>query len=71
METSKNLIDSEIAYLIAQNNNSMPCESGMDDPSIVELRLRELQRSRDQTNVQIAEKRLQIFDSKAALTLKP
>ena len=62
LETRKNLLDSEIAYVIAQNNNSMPCEPGMDDPSIVELRLRELQRSRDQKSVEIAEKRLQIFE---------
>jgi hypothetical protein len=62
LETRKNLVDSEIAYVIAQNNNSMPCEPGMDDPSIVELRLRELQRSSDQTSVEIAEKRLQIFE---------
>jgi len=51
-----------MAYVVAQNNKNMPCEPGMDDPDIVELRLQELQQSRNRVALEIAEKRLQIFE---------
>lgn len=62
LKSRKNLLNSEIDFAITQHNQSMPCELGMDDPAIVELRQKELQKSRDQITLEIAEKNLQIFE---------
>src|SRR5260370_24023503 len=32
LESRKNLLESEMAYVVTQNNKNMPCEPGMDDP---------------------------------------
>jgi hypothetical protein len=62
LENEKAALDSDIDFKIAQNNLNMPCEPGMDDGSIVELTLKQLTHRRDQLDVEIAKKRLELFD---------
>lgn len=47
---------------LTQNNLNMPCEPGMEDSGIVELRLRQLEYDRDQVAVELARKELEMFD---------
>jgi bifunctional DNA-binding transcriptional regulator/antitoxin component of YhaV-PrlF toxin-antitoxin module len=62
LESRKNLLESEMSYMVTQKNTNVPCDPGMGDPDVVALRLQELQKSRDQVALEIAEKRLQIFE---------
>jgi antitoxin component of MazEF toxin-antitoxin module len=55
-------LDSESDYVITQNNLSMPCEPGMSDPDIVMLRLKQLTTERDKIAIDIAQKRLELFE---------
>src|SRR5258708_673270 len=62
LESRRNLLDSEITHINAQHDANMPAEPGMENPSVVAVRRRELETSRDQVTLEIAEKRLQLFE---------
>ena len=62
LKSRKAALESELTYAIAQNNLNMPCDPGMDDAGIVELRIRKLEYDRDQFAVEIAQKELEMFE---------
>ena len=62
LEKRKQAIESDLAYKGYQHNSSMPCEKGMDDSSVAGLILYELSRDSDQLAVDIAEKKLALYD---------
>jgi antitoxin component of MazEF toxin-antitoxin module len=64
-------LGSQLDYVIAQRNLSMPTEPGMDDASIVELTVRQLQRDRDVVAAEIAKKRLEQFDLQPGIPSTP
>ncbi len=42
-------LESQLEFAHAQYNRNMPCETGMDDPALFELRVRELECDRDES----------------------
>ena len=66
LESRKAALHSELDFAMSQYKLNMPCEAGMDDPSIFELRVRELEHQKDQVAVEIAQKRLELFELQGA-----
>lgn len=66
LEAKQAAVQSDIDYKVYQNNNSMPCEPGMDDESIVGLALRQLAHERDKIAAELAQKRLELFELQGA-----
>jgi antitoxin component of MazEF toxin-antitoxin module len=62
LEKKKTAIESDIRYKARQYNGNMPCEPGLEDESTAFLILMELERDRDRLDVEIAEKRLEVYD---------
>jgi hypothetical protein len=56
-------LKSDLAYKEYQYNTSMPCDEGMDDPSVALLIGHGLRRDRDALEARIAEKRLELYDA--------
>lgn len=65
LEKKKQAVESDIRYKERQYNDSMPTEQGMEDPGVAHLVLSGLQRDRDQLDVEIAEKKLALYDLQA------
>jgi antitoxin component of MazEF toxin-antitoxin module len=68
LEQKKRAMESEIEFVIAQNNLNIPVEPAMDQSDIVELRLKQLVWDRDKIDVQLAEKKLEMFDLQGTST---
>ncbi len=66
LESQRAAIESELKFASAQYNLNMPCEAGMDDSNIFELRVRGLEHDRDKIAVEIAQKRLDLFELQGA-----
>ncbi len=66
LESQKAAFESELKFVTAQYNLNMPCEAGMDDSSVFELRVRGLEHDRDKIAVDIAQKRLALFELQGA-----
>jgi antitoxin component of MazEF toxin-antitoxin module len=62
LERKKRAIESDIRYKARQHNDSMPTEEGMEDSSVAMLVLTGLERDRDRLDVEIAEKKLELYD---------
>ena len=62
LEHKKRAMESEIEFVVAQNNLNIHMEPGMGESDLVELRLKQLQWERDKVDAQLAEKRLEIFE---------
>lgn len=62
LEQKKRAMESEMEFVIAQNNLNIPMEPGMGESDLVELRLKQLQWERDKVDAQLAEKRLELFE---------
>jgi antitoxin component of MazEF toxin-antitoxin module len=62
LEKKKNALQSDIQYKESQYNNSMPCEEGMQDNNVAILMMSQLVRDRDRLDVEIAERKLQLYD---------
>jgi|GEM_PF-4460066 len=62
LEKKKQAIESDLQYKERQYNQSMPTEEGMQDDEVALLMLTERVRDRDQLEVEIAEKRLALYD---------
>lgn len=62
LESKKAAFESEMNFVIAQNNHNMPVEPGMGEDDLVDLRLKQLVYERDKVDVEIAQKRLELFD---------
>ena len=58
-------LDKQAEFVVDQNNLNMPCEPGMDEPSIVQLTLSQFNRDRANLDVEIAQKELEQFDFQA------
>ncbi len=66
LESRKAVLQSELDFAMSQYKLNMPCEPGMDDSSIFELRIRQLEHDKDQIAVEIAQKRLELFELQGA-----
>ena len=65
LEKKKAAIDSDLKYKLEQYNKNMPCDEGMSDNDVAVLVFHELSRDRDKLDVEIAEKRLALYDLQA------
>jgi len=66
LEAQKKVIESDIAYKVAQHNTGMPCEPGIDDDNIMRLAMGQLTLDRDRLAAEIAKKRLDLFEVQGA-----
>ncbi len=62
LNSRKAALDSQLEFVVAQNNLNMPLQEGLDDSSIVELTIRQITHDRDKVTVEVAQKRLEFFD---------
>jgi antitoxin component of MazEF toxin-antitoxin module len=62
LEKKKRAIESDLRYKARQYNGNMPCEPGLEDEDTAFLILMSLERDRDRLDVEIAEKRLELYD---------
>jgi antitoxin component of MazEF toxin-antitoxin module len=62
LEKKKTAIESDLRYKARQYNGNMPCEPGLEDEDTAFLILMSLERDRDRLEVEIAEKRLELYD---------
>ncbi len=62
LKSRKAALDSQLEFVVAQNNLNMPLQEGLDDSSIVELTIRQITHDRDKVTVELAQKRLEFFD---------
>ena len=60
LEARKYAFEQQAAFVVKQHNYSMPVEEGMDDPSIVDLSIAQLNRDIAQAGGEIAQKRLEL-----------
>ena len=65
LEKRKKATESDLRYKGRQYNGNMPCEPGMDDNDVAYLMLMSIERDRDLLDVQIAEKRLELYNIQA------
>lgn len=62
LEKKRAALESDLNYKLRQYNDSMPTDPGMADDSVARLIMDGIVRDRDQLDVEIAEKRLQLLD---------
>ena len=62
LEARQYALEQQVVFVVKQHNSSMPIEEGMDDQSIVDLTIAQLNRDIAQTDSEVAQKRLEIFD---------
>jgi len=71
LEQKKHALESEMEFVVAQENLNIPIEPAMGESDLVELRLKQLVWDRDKIDVQLAEKRLEMFELQGASTEEP
>jgi antitoxin component of MazEF toxin-antitoxin module len=69
LEKKKAAIGSDLVYKQEQHNKSTPCEPEMADDDLVGLVFYGLARDRDRIEVEIAEKRIQLYDLQGGAVL--
>jgi hypothetical protein len=62
LESKKAAFESEMAFVIAQNNYHIPLEVGMESSDFTDVRLKQLVYERDKVDSEIAQKQLELFD---------
>jgi len=62
LEKKKTAILSDLQYKERQYNSGMPCDEGMSDNEVAVLIMSSLVRDRDRLDVEIAEKRIQLYE---------
>jgi|SRR5215510_3266052 len=62
LESKKAALESEMDFVVTQSNRNIPVEPGMIEEDLVEVRLKHLVYERDKVVVEIAQKRLELFD---------
>ena len=62
LEKKKTAIQSDLNYKERQYNSNMPCEEGMSDNDVATLIMSSLVRDRDRFDVEIAEKRVELYE---------
>ena len=65
LEKKKKATESDLRYKARQYNGNMPCEDGMSDNDVAFLILMSIERDRDRLDVEIAEKRLELYTLQA------
>jgi antitoxin component of MazEF toxin-antitoxin module len=55
-------LESELTYVMAQWNHSMPMDHHVTESGVMEVTMRQLEYQRDRIAIELAEKRLQLFD---------
>jgi antitoxin component of MazEF toxin-antitoxin module len=65
LERKKTAIESDLSYKQYQHNSNMPCDEGMSDNDVAILVMSALIRDRDRLDVEIAEKRIQLYEIQA------
>src|ERR1700733_6375267 len=65
LEKKKTAAESDLRYKARQYNDNMPCEEGMSDNDVAFLILMSIERDRDRLDVEIAEKRLELYNLQA------
>jgi antitoxin component of MazEF toxin-antitoxin module len=73
LEKKKIAMESDLTYKARQHNDGMPCDQGMEDNDVAILMLMQLVRDRDRLDVEIAEKRMQLYEVQAGdvVVLRP
>jgi antitoxin component of MazEF toxin-antitoxin module len=71
LEQKKHALESEMKFVVAQSTLNVPMEPAMGERDLVELRLKQLKWDRDKIDVQLAEKRLEVFELQGASTEEP
>jgi antitoxin component of MazEF toxin-antitoxin module len=62
LEKRKRALESDLRYKGRQYNANMPSDEGMSDPDVAVLVLSGLERDRDRMDVDITEKKLELYD---------
>lgn len=62
LEKRKKALASDLKFKERQYNDSMPCDAGMEDNDVAILIMYGLVRDLDQLDVEVAEKRLELYD---------
>lgn len=70
LKKKKAAIDSDLVYKQEQHNMSTPCEPEMKDSDLMGVVIYRLVRDRDRIEVEIAEKRMELYDLQAG-TVQP
>lgn len=70
LEKKKKAVESDLRYKEYQHNGNMPCDEGMSDSDVAILIMSSLARDRDRLDVEIAEKRLQLYEIQGADVLE-
>jgi bifunctional DNA-binding transcriptional regulator/antitoxin component of YhaV-PrlF toxin-antitoxin module len=55
-------LESDLEYKRRQYDKNMPCDEGMSEPDVAMLVMSSIERDRDRIDVQISEKRLELYD---------
>ncbi len=64
VEKKRAALDAEMSYIVVQHNNSMPSDHPwVEDDSIMEGVMHEMQWQRSKLDIEIVEKRLELLDS--------
>lgn len=71
LEKKKQALDSDLKYKGLQHDKNIPCDEGMADPDLAGLIFYQIQRDRDLLDVEIAEKRLTLYDLQGSATPLP
>jgi antitoxin component of MazEF toxin-antitoxin module len=71
LEKKKKATESDLRYKARQYNGNMPCEEGMSDNDVAFLILMSIERDRDLLDVEIAEKRLELYTIQAGEVSEP
>ena len=66
LERKRDALESEMNFVGAQRSLHMPIEPGMGDLDVADLRLKNICWDRDKVEVQLAEKRLEMFELEGA-----
>lgn len=66
LEKKKRAIESDLEFKRRQYDSQMPIEEGMSDSDIAILWMTQLVRDCDQLDVEIAEKRLELYDAQGS-----
>ena len=62
LEKKKKAVESDLTYKERQYNSNMPCDDGMSDNDVAILMMSSLVRDRDRIDVEIAEKRIELYE---------
>ncbi len=65
LQKKRAALESDLEYKKRQYDKNMPCDEGMSEPDVAVLAMSSIERDRDRIDVQISEKRLELYDLQA------